>query len=81
MKHEEVFEKLKEIMGSLRPDADLNQITEETLLVEELGMDSLFMLMMALQSEKVFGIRFDSMQTSTLRTAGDVCGYIESKLK
>ena len=80
MKREEIFEGLKDIMKILRPEADISQINEDTRLVEELGMDSLFMLMMAMQSEKVFGIHFDSMESSSLETVGDVCRYIEKKL-
>ncbi|MBR4725536.1 MAG: acyl carrier protein [Lachnospiraceae bacterium] len=80
MKHEEILANLKDIMKLLRPDADLALINEDTRLIEDLGMDSLFMLMMAMQSEKVFSIHFDSMDTSKLETVGDVCRYIEGKL-
>ncbi len=80
MKHEEVMEKLGEILLKLKPGTDLSLANEDTKLVEELGMDSLTLLMMALQSEKDFGIRFENLQASSFRTVGDVCGYIERKL-
>ena len=80
MKHENVIQALGEVLKKLKPESDLSMVTDETRLVEDLGMDSLTLLMMALQSEKKFGIRFENMQASSFRTVGDVCRYIEGKL-
>ncbi len=80
MKHEEVFSKLSDILLKLKPGTDLSLANENTCLVGELGMDSLTLLMMALQAEKTFGIRFENLQASSFRTVGDVCKYIEGKL-
>ena len=80
MKHDEVMSNLAEILLKLRPGTDLSLANENTRLVEELGMDSLTLLMMALQSEKTFGIRFENLQASSFQTVGDVCRYIEGKL-
>lgn len=80
MKHDEVMGKLAEILLKLKPETDLSLANENTKLVEELGMDSLTLLMMALQSEKTFGIRFENLQASSFQTVGDVCKYIEGKL-
>jgi acyl carrier protein len=80
MKHENVIQTLGEVLKKLKPESDLSMVTDETRLVEDLGMDSLTLLMMALQSEKKFGIRFENMQASSFRTVGDVCRYIEGKL-
>ena len=79
MTHDEVFSKLGEILKNLCPDLDISNAKEDTSLAE-LGMDSLTMLLMALQAEKVFCIRFENAGASTFRTVGDVCDYIESKL-
>ena len=80
MKHKEVMEKLGQILLTLKPETDLSLANEETKLVEELGMDSLTLLMMALQAEKTFCIRFENLQPSSFRTVGDVCRYLEGKL-
>ena len=80
MKHDEVMSKLAEILLKLKPETDLRLANENTRLVEELGMDSLTLLMMALQAEKTFGIRFENLQASSFQTVGDVCAYIERKL-
>ncbi len=80
MTHEEVMERLGGILLKLKPETDLSLVDGETEIVGDLGMDSLTLLMMALQSEKEFGIRFENLQASSFRTVGDVCGYIEGKL-
>ena len=80
MTQDEIFIKMKEIVGSLRPDIDTRPATNQTRLIEDLGMDSLTLLLMALRAEKTFGIRFENMQTSSFLTVGDVCRYIEEKL-
>ena len=80
MTHEDVMNRLKEMMVQLRPETQISFISEETHLVDELGMDSLTLLIMALQAEKTFGIRFENMHASAFQTVGDVCAYIEGKL-
>ena len=80
MKHNDVLSALSGILLKLRPEINLSFANEETRLAEDLGMDSLTLLMMALQSEKEFGIRFENLQASSFRTVGDVCRYIEEKL-
>ena len=80
MKHEEVYEKLGGILLKLKQETDLSLVSEETRLVDELGLDSLTLLMMALQAEEMFGIRFENLQASSFQTVGDVCTYIEGKL-
>ena len=80
MKREDVMEKLRGMMAQLRPGVDTAAVDGDTRLREDLGMDSLTMLIMALQAEKTFGIRFENMQPSAFSTVGDVCAYIERKL-
>ena len=80
MDREQVMEKLRGMMAQLRPGVDVSAVGEATRLREDLGMDSLTMLIMALQAEKAFGIRFENMRASAFATVGDVCAYVESKL-
>ena len=80
MTRDEIFCKLKEILSSLKSDIDTEQASEATRLIDDLGMDSLTLLLMALKSEKEFGIRFENMQASSFLTVGEVCEYIERKL-
>lgn len=81
MPHEEIFSTLKDIVTKLNPAIDTAGATEETRLTDDLGMDSLTLLLMALRCESVFGIRFENLQPSSFQTVGDVCVYIEGKLQ
>ncbi|MBQ1223995.1 MAG: acyl carrier protein, partial [Oscillospiraceae bacterium] len=49
----------------------------ETKLVEDLGLDSLNMMLLAVSVEDEFGFRFDDMPV--FETVGDISLYIEKK--
>jgi acyl carrier protein len=73
-----MLEKLKEILGKVLPDVDMSRVSESTRLVEELGFDSLAMMMMAMEIEDAFGFKFSEFVK--FETVGDVCGYLESRV-
>lgn len=70
-----MLETLKEILGRVMPGTDVNTVTMETRLVEDLGFDSLALMMMAMEIEDHFNFRFDGLVT--FKTVGDACEYIE----
>lgn len=73
-----MLEQLKEILGKVLRDVDMSQVTEETRLVQDLGFDSLAMMMMAMEIEDVYGFRFTELVQ--FETVGDVCGYLENRV-
>ena len=73
-----MLEKLKELLGKVLPDVDMTKVTEETKLVEELGFDSLALMMLSMEIEDAFGFRFSEFVR--FETVGDVCGYLESRI-
>ena len=73
-----MLEQLKEILGNVLPDADLDTITEETRLVEDLGCDSLAIMMLSMEIEDTFNFKFSEFVL--FETVGDVCGYLESRI-
>ena len=73
-----MLDKLKEILGKVLIDVDLSKITEKTKLIEDLGFDSLAMMMMAMELEDAFGFKF--AEFVRFETVGDVCGYLESRI-
>ena len=77
MTKQEVFEGLKEVIAAMRPQTDLSKVTFDTELVKELGIDSLFMILLSLAVEEKFQIRFPNDQAAPV-TVGEVC---ESVLK
>ena len=72
-----MFEKLKEIIKRVMPDLDVEGVTEDTKLIEELKFDSLAFMMMAMEIESEFNIRFDG--PINLVTVEDVIKYIEER--
>ena len=73
-----MLNQLKEILGKVLPEVDMSQVTEQTKLVEELGFDSLAMMMLSLEIEDAFGFKFTEFVS--FETVGDVCGYLESRV-
>ena len=73
-----MLEKLKEILGRVLPGVDVNGVTTETRLVEDLGFDSLALMMMSMEIEDAFGFRFTELVT--FETVGDACAYLENKI-
>lgn len=73
-----MLERLKEILGKVLKDVDMRQVTEQTRLVEDLGFDSLALMMMSMEIEDAFGFTFTEFVQ--FETVGDVCGYLESRI-
>ena len=73
-----MLNRLKEILGKVLPDVDMATVTEQTRLVDDLGFDSLAMMMMAMELEDAFGFKFSEFVR--FETVGDVCGYLESRV-
>lgn len=73
-----MLNKLKEVLGKVLPDVDMSTVTEDTKLMEELGFDSLAMMMMSMELEDAFGFKFTEFVK--FETVGDVCKYLESRI-
>jgi len=73
-----MLEKLKEILSRVLPDVDMAEVNADTRLKEDLGFDSLAMMMMAMELEEAFGFRF--AEFVKFETVGDVCGYLENRI-
>ena len=74
------FEKLKELYQKIT-DKDTSGFTLESRLIEDLGMDSVLMLYMAISLEEEFGIVVDNTLINTVKTVGDMVSYIEARQK
>lgn len=73
------IDSLKEILAEVLPNVDSSNITESTSLQQDLGINSLSMLLLALAIEKKFNFRFETVQP--FQTVGEVVKYIEEKTK
>ncbi len=72
-----MLERLKEVIARVVPDIDAEGVTEDTKLVEDLGFDSLAMMMMSMEIEDRFGFKFTEFVRFV--TVGDVCKYVAEK--
>ena len=73
-----MLDKLKEILGKVLPDTDMDTVTENTRLIEDFGFDSLAIMMMSMEIEDAFGFKFKEFVK--FETVGDVCNYLESRI-
>ena len=70
--------KLKNVLAKVTPDIDMDQVNENTTLIDDLGFDSLAIMMMSMEIEDAFGFKFTEFVR--FETVGDVCKYLEEKL-
>ena len=73
-----MLEKLKVVLSRVLPDLDMSTVTEGSRLIEDLGFDSLALMMMSMEIEDAFSFRFTEFVK--FETVGDVCRYLEGKI-
>ena len=71
-------EKLKSVIERAVPGVDVSKINRDTKLVEDLGFDSLALMMMAMGIEDMFGYRFNEFVR--FDTFGEVCDYLAARV-
>ena len=74
-----VFEKLKQILAD-QLDADIDSITLETDIQDDLGADSLDVVEMLMSIEDEFDIEIPDEQIENLKTVGQVVDYITENM-
>ena len=74
-----MLEKLKNILARVLPDIYMSEVSEDTKLIEDLGFDSLALMMMSMEIEDAFNFKF--LEFVKFETVGDVCRYLEDKLQ
>lgn len=72
-----MIDQLKEILSKVNKDMDMQSITEDTKLVDDLGLDSLSIMLFAMEIEAAFGFRFT--EPVKFVTVGEVCKYLENR--
>lgn len=72
-----MLEQLKEILGKVNKNIDMDSVTESTKLIDDLGLDSLSIMLFAMEIEAAFGFRFT--EPVRFETVGDVCRFLEEK--
>ncbi|MBR5779356.1 MAG: acyl carrier protein [Clostridia bacterium] len=82
MSRSEIFEKLNEVINMVMPALDVTEteITEDSNLVNDIGLSSVGILYVVIAIEEFFGIRFDDVGFADFETIKDVIDYIEKKI-
>ena len=75
MTRENIFTELKTIFKMVKPNIDTEALTEGTRLIEDLGLDSLTILLLSFAIEKKFEFKFDG--APKFASVGEVMDYIE----
>ena len=74
-----VFEKLKEILAE-QLDVDADSITKDSMLIEDLGADSLDAIDIVMSVEDEFQIDVPDEIIEKIETVGDMLNYIENNI-
>lgn len=74
----DVFETLKEAIRQSVPDIDVEAVSPDSHLINDLGLDSLGIMMIAVIIEEEFGFDFEG--DISFETVGKLCEYIENKI-
>lgn len=77
MEDKEIFERLKKLIAQSMPDVNVDNVTEDTRLLEDLKFDSLGMMMLAMAMEDEFGISFD--EPVNFATIKDVLEFVKAR--
>lgn len=78
MTQEEILVGLKEIFATVKPAVPQDSITLDSQLVQDLGIDSLSILLISIAIETRFGFRFEGVPP--FQTVGDVVNFIAQKV-
>jgi len=79
VEREKIFQELKNILKDT-VTVEEEEITMESDLVNDLNLDSLDLVDLALSVEQVFGFEFSDEQLQQIKTVKDVLDIIESNL-
>ncbi len=71
-----IFEKVRKLIAE-QLDVDVDEITLETVITEDLGADSLDVVDLVMTFEDEFGIEIPDDAVETIKTVGDVVKFIE----
>lgn len=74
------YERLIKVFNAVfEDDVDLSSVTESADLREDIGINSIGMLYMAMAIEEEFGVKFTNDDFPNMKTVADVIACIENK--
>lgn len=70
-----MYDRLLKLIKDQMPDLDISKASESSRLVEDLGFDSIGLMMLAMSLEDEFGVRFN--EVVRFETVKDVISFLE----
>ena len=81
MTRSEIFEKLKEVLqNSIDTEVDFDLITEDTRLIEDLGLNSVGIIFVVISIEEAFNVTFSDVGFNDFQNVKAVVDYIEKQV-
>ena len=74
------IDKVKEMLSN-QLNIEVDKITKDSKIVEDLGADSLDMIEMLMAFEEEFGLSIPDDKAENLKTVGDVVDFIDKNTK
>ncbi|MBW9206381.1 acyl carrier protein [Mumia sp. zg.B17] len=78
--HVPVIDELAAILEQIAPGSTTAPLNPSSSFTEDLGLDSLSLVQLALAIEERLGVRIPDADLATLRTVGDAVAYVERRL-
>ena len=80
MSNEEILQGFAEIVEEIA-GVDAAEVTSDKSFVDDLDIDSLSMVEIAVQAEDKFGVKIPDDELANLKTVGDAVNYVSANLK
>ena len=71
------LDKVKEMLAN-QLNVEVDKITKDSKIVEDLGADSLDMIEMLMAFEEEFGLSIPDEDAANLKTVGDIANFIDA---
>jgi acyl carrier protein len=76
-----VFDEVKNALRKVNPGLDDNKMVSSALLKDDLDIDSLDLVEVAMTLEDVFSLTLQEDEVDNIKTVGDIVSLIEARLK
>ncbi|MCX6010228.1 MAG: phosphopantetheine-binding protein [Chloroflexi bacterium] len=76
-----VFDEVKKALRKVNPGLDDNKMVSSALLKDDLDIDSLDLVEVAMTLEDVFSLTLQEDEVDNIKTVGDIVSLIEARLK
>ncbi|MFP4461759.1 MAG: acyl carrier protein [Thermotogota bacterium] len=80
MKKDELFKRVQEIIAESL-DVDVEEVTPEASLTEDIGADSLELVDLTMDFEDEFSVKIETAELSDIDTVEEITNLLEKKLK